>query len=137
MTRLFFLAFFLTINFFRRLLARSGSPFSGRQRLWGNLEAAEFPRNDSIIVDIKSGPARPDTTDRALYNLVRPMNLHGLGGVDKENMKVATVGHAEVILFICRQSLQAMSISKEELSEEVNINLSALPMLTTYRKVTF
>ena len=107
MTRLFSLAFFLTIIFFRTGFLHGQEALFPAVRDYGGVyeipEASEFPRDDilyKIIVDVKSGSTTPDTVNPALYNLARLMNLHGLRGVDKENMKVLAVVHGEATLAV-------------------------------------
>lgn len=123
MTKLFFLAFFLTINFFRTGFLHDQEARFPAVRDYGEInkipEAAEFPCSNipcKIIVDIKSGSDKPYTTDPALCHLAKLMNLHRLGGVDKENKSVLTVVHAEAAFFIYGQLLQARTIGKEELA---------------------
>lgn len=46
-----------------------------------------------LVVDLKSGQADKEQVNRGLNNVARMMNLHGLGGVQKENLHVVVVAH--------------------------------------------
>lgn len=66
-------------------------------------EAVEYPSKDRvyrIVVDIKTGADGYKTINPGLINLARLMNLHGLGGVSKENMEVVAVIHGEATISV-------------------------------------
>lgn len=63
--------------------------------------AVAYPANDKlykIVVDIKIGADGYKTINPGLNNLARLMNLHGLGGVSKENLEVVAVMHGEATI---------------------------------------
>ena len=46
-----------------------------------------------IVIDLKSLQANKEQLNQGLNNVARMMNLHGLGGVSKENLSVVVVAH--------------------------------------------
>lgn len=46
-----------------------------------------------IVIDLKSLQANKDQHNQGLNNVARMMNLHGLGGVLRENLSVVVVAH--------------------------------------------
>lgn len=48
-----------------------------------------------LVIDVKGGAEDPVEMNRSLINIARALNLHVLGGVPKENIKVVAVIHAE------------------------------------------
>ncbi len=66
-------------------------------------EAVEYPPNDKkykIVVDIKIGSEGVKSVNPGLNNLARLLNLHGLGGVSKENLEVVAVVHNEATVSV-------------------------------------
>lgn len=47
----------------------------------------------NIVIDLKTNQPDKDVINSGLNNVARMMNLHGLGGVSKENMSVVVVVH--------------------------------------------
>jgi intracellular sulfur oxidation DsrE/DsrF family protein len=48
-----------------------------------------------VVIDMTAGAADPTKLNPALYRLARMLNLHALGGVPEENIKVVAVIHAK------------------------------------------
>ncbi len=48
-----------------------------------------------IVIDLASGSERPGELNMHLVNIARMINLHGVGGVPKEKMKVVVAVHNE------------------------------------------
>jgi len=46
-----------------------------------------------IVIDLKTNQPEKESVNAGLNNVARMMNLHGLGGVSKENMSVSVVVH--------------------------------------------
>jgi len=46
-----------------------------------------------LVIDLKSGQADKEKINRGLNNVARMMNLHGLGGVQENNLHVVVVAH--------------------------------------------
>lgn len=46
-----------------------------------------------IVIDLKTPQGKKENLNRGLQNVARLMNLHGLGGVKSENLKVVVVVH--------------------------------------------
>lgn len=46
-----------------------------------------------IVIDLKSLQTNKEQLNQGLNNVARMMNLHGLGGVSKENLSVVVVAH--------------------------------------------
>jgi len=46
-----------------------------------------------LVIDLKSGQADKEKINRGLNNVARMMNLHGLGGVQEDNLHVVVVAH--------------------------------------------
>lgn len=46
-----------------------------------------------IVIDLKSLQNNKDQLNQGLNNVARMMNLHGLGGVSRENLSVVVVAH--------------------------------------------
>ncbi len=58
--------------------------------------ASEFPDSKmlyKIIVDLKTGEENKEGLNDGLNNVARMINLHGLGGVPKENLNIIVVIH--------------------------------------------
>ena len=126
MSRSFCLAFFLAINFIRAGALHAQEVQFPVVRDFGGVypipEASEFPRSDilyKVIVDLKSGSATTDATNPALYNLARLMNLHGIGGVDKENMKVLAVVHGEATMAVLSDEAYKNRFGRENPNSEL------------------
>lgn len=49
--------------------------------------------NYEIVIDLKSLQSDKKQLNQGLNNVARMMNLHGLGGVQKENLSVVVVAH--------------------------------------------
>ncbi|WPP53185.1 DsrE family protein [Catalinimonas niigatensis] len=49
----------------------------------------------NLVIDVKAGTEGAAEMNRSLINIARALNLHVLGGVPKENIKVVAVIHAE------------------------------------------
>ena len=47
-----------------------------------------------IVIDVTLGADEPDQINPALNNIARMLNLHGLGGVTKEQLEVVAVIHS-------------------------------------------
>ena len=59
-------------------------------------EAVETPRSDldyRIVIDVRSGPSSPGEINPALNNIARMLNLHAVGGVPAERIRVKAVIH--------------------------------------------
>lgn len=66
-------------------------------------EATERPDPDGeykIIIDLVSPAEDPEKINRMVENVARMMNLHGLAGVDKNNMHVKVAIHGGAIFSI-------------------------------------
>ncbi|MFP4089836.1 MAG: DsrE family protein [Cyclobacteriaceae bacterium] len=48
----------------------------------------------NMVIDVAGGPDDPADLNRSLNNIARTFNLHVLGGVPKENIKIVAVLHA-------------------------------------------
>lgn len=48
-----------------------------------------------LVIDLKTLQTDKNSINGGLNNVARMMNLHGLGGVQKENMSVIVVAHGE------------------------------------------
>ena len=48
----------------------------------------------SIVIDVTLGAEEPDQLNPSLNNIARMLNLHGLGGVAKEQLEVVVVIHS-------------------------------------------
>ncbi|MDZ7716550.1 MAG: DsrE family protein [Balneolaceae bacterium] len=46
-----------------------------------------------LVIDLKSAQPDKNKINRGLNNVARMMNLHGLGGISKENLNVVVVAH--------------------------------------------
>jgi intracellular sulfur oxidation DsrE/DsrF family protein len=53
-----------------------------------------------IIIDLVSGAEDPNQINRMVDNIARMMNLHGLGGVKKENLHVKVAVHGGAVFSI-------------------------------------
>lgn len=53
-----------------------------------------------IIIDLVSGAEDPKQINRMVDNIARMMNLHGLGGVKKENLHVKVAVHGGAVFSI-------------------------------------
>jgi intracellular sulfur oxidation DsrE/DsrF family protein len=59
-------------------------------------EAVETPSADlsyNIVIDVRSGPSSPDQINPALNNIARMLNLHAVGGISPDKIKVKAVIH--------------------------------------------
>ncbi|WOK05547.1 DsrE family protein [Imperialibacter roseus] len=66
-------------------------------------EATAFPDPTlqyKIVVDIKEGAGGHKSINASLNNLARIANLHGMGGVPKENIDIVAVIHGEATISI-------------------------------------
>lgn len=64
--------------------------------IYGISEAVETPSSDlnyNIVIDVRSGPSSPDQINPALNNIARMLNLHAVGGVLPDQIKVKAVIH--------------------------------------------
>ena len=48
-----------------------------------------------MVIDATSGPSDPSEVNPSLYRLARTLNLHAVGGVPQENIKVVAVIHSK------------------------------------------
>lgn len=48
-----------------------------------------------LVIDLTSGAADPSALNPGLYRIARMLNLHALGGVPQENIKVVAVIHSK------------------------------------------
>lgn len=53
-----------------------------------------------IIIDLVSGAEDPKQINRMVENIARMINLHGLGGVPRESMKVKVAVHGGAVFSI-------------------------------------
>jgi intracellular sulfur oxidation DsrE/DsrF family protein len=63
-------------------------------------EATERPDPDGtykIIIDLVSAAESPGTVNRMVDNIARMVNLHGIAGVSKENIKVKVAIHGGAV----------------------------------------
>ncbi|RZS96635.1 DsrE family protein [Cecembia calidifontis] len=66
-------------------------------------EATEMPDPNGefkIIIDLVSGAENPKQVNRMVENIARMINLHGLGGVPRENLKVKVAVHGGAVYSI-------------------------------------
>jgi intracellular sulfur oxidation DsrE/DsrF family protein len=91
---------FLTLFFSITLFSAMAQQFPVVKDFGGiyNISSAtRFPDSTltyPVVIDIKGGSASPDQLNPALNNIARMMNLHGLGGVSANNLKVVGVIHS-------------------------------------------
>lgn len=76
---------------------------SGFGKVFEIPEATERPDPNGefkIIIDLVSGAEDPKQINRMVDNIARMMNLHGVGGVAKENLSVKVAVHGGAVFSI-------------------------------------
>lgn len=95
-----------SISIITLLLLFSISPLSGQNRInpivkgYGGIldapHATEKPDPNmeyKIVIDIATNDGGPDEVAYSLFNVARLINLHAMGGVPKENLKIVLAIH--------------------------------------------
>ncbi|MFT6972546.1 MAG: intracellular sulfur oxidation DsrE/DsrF family protein [Roseivirga sp.] len=116
-----------------------------------------------ILVELVHDMDNPSAPNFLATNVARLINLHGVGGVKPENLKVAVVIHAKAInsvvnneayqerfevdspyltldeelsaaeLIVCRQSLTMFGNQRENVIPQIKVATSALTAISTYQ----
>ena len=97
MTRFFLLLIIMSFCFYVHLSAQEAKfpivdGFGGIYEIPGSTQPDTEIRYN-IVIDLKTNQPEKEAVNAGLNNVARMMNLHGLGGVSKENMSVSVVVH--------------------------------------------
>ncbi|MFQ3215485.1 MAG: intracellular sulfur oxidation DsrE/DsrF family protein [Marivirga sp.] len=74
--------------------------FGGVYKIEGAVELPSPDKSHKIIIELVSGNKKPDEPSFWINNVARMMNLHGVAGVNKENIQVKVVVHGGAVLDI-------------------------------------
>lgn len=104
------LLFFLVLGSLQAVFAQKAH-FPIVEGFGGIFEIPESTENPDpngefrIIIDLVSGAENPAKINRMVDNIARMMNLHGLGGVKKENLHVKVAVHGGAVYSILGDDL--------------------------------
>jgi intracellular sulfur oxidation DsrE/DsrF family protein len=74
--------------------------FGGVYQIEGAVEVPDSSKTHKILIELITGNKSPEKESFWINNVARMMNLHGVAGVSKENLKMKVVVHGSAVLDI-------------------------------------